>query len=210
MGKNNLIFPLAFMATMLAPLASHADVRGFYIGLSNGVGSTNWSKIKTSDQFLASSMPSAATDSGHVWGVYLGDHINRYLDIKFRYQQFATSHISFAKYNEYDPPSYAAFSMNSRAHNFELVNQFSVPIRGKFSMYSLLGASYTSREDEIANVSGFGAVFGFGSKYASNRHIQQNLEFEFVTGNAAIVLAPVKHYLPFLTDITYQVEYHFT
>ena len=31
MEKNNLIFSLAFMATMLAPLASHADVRGFFI-----------------------------------------------------------------------------------------------------------------------------------------------------------------------------------
>jgi hypothetical protein len=54
-----------------------------------------------------------------------------------------------------------------------------------------------------------GGVFGFGQSYHMGKKLQQNLEFQFVTGNAAIQLAPVKHYLPFLTNLSYQVEYFF-
>ena len=154
-------------------------------------------------------MPADTHNTGFLWRYSGGIHLNHIINVEVRYENFPLSKMFFADSNEYDPPSYNPFTLNSSTQNIEMLGQFNIPVYKKFGIYSLLGGSYTMRNDKLEHICGFGGVFGFGTRYRNNKHFQQNLEFEFVTGNASITLYPAKKYFPFLTDITYQIEYYF-
>jgi hypothetical protein len=117
-----------FAASQLASAFPSIKSNHLYIGLANGYGSTNWAKIKTSNAFLSSSMPVGTHDGGYMWGVYFGDKLSRTLNFRLQYQRFSRTKVSFANFNEYDPPEGKAFSMYSKTQNVELLNRFTLPV----------------------------------------------------------------------------------
>lgn len=200
-----LLFSGGYSALLLADSWS-----GVYVGLMGGYGSTNWSKIHTSDDTLQTTLPSQAKDGGAVWGIFIGDNIGKNYGVELRYQRFANSKISFTQYNEYSPPpDFPAFTMTSKTESYSLLGKLRVPVTQNFELYAVMGGAYTERKDELANVYGLAGVFGAGSRIIFNNHISNALEFDFVTGNASINLEPAKSYLPFLTSLNYKFIYSF-
>jgi hypothetical protein len=197
----------------LVAVVSHASAhfsQSWYAGLLAGYGSTNWSKIKTDDPTLQNSLPSHADDSGLAWGAFIGDNINSHYGLELRYQHYANSKISFAKFNEYaPPPSFPAFTMSSSSYNIAFLGKLRVQPTPHVELYSLLGLSYTHRQDKLVTLDGLGGFFGAGTRFMVNKHFSLGPEFDFVTGNEKVTLSPAKTYLPFLTSINLKVQYVF-
>jgi hypothetical protein len=197
---SSLVYSQAFMS------AQHE----IYIGVLGGYGSTNWSKIQTDDPTLQASLPSHAKDAGLTWGVFIGDNIGKHYGVELRYQKFANSAISFAKYNEYAPaPDFNPFTMTSKTENYSLLGKLRVMAYPNVELYSILGASYTKRSDTLAKIGGLGGVFGGGTTFVINSHFSNALEFDFITGNASITLMPSTTYQPFLTSLSDKFIYTF-
>jgi hypothetical protein len=208
LGRLTVIVGLS-LATSLFFTASYAATHNWYAGLLTGYGSTNWSRIATSNDSLQATMPSSAKDDGLSWGLFLGDNINTHFGIELRYQRFANSKINFAQFNEYNPPDYAAFSINSKTEAYLLLAKLRIPISSSIELYSVFGGSITYRKDQLNSLNGFGGVFGGGTDFTLTKYWHDSLEFNFVTGNAPINLAPAEYYQPFLTAIVNKISFFF-
>ena len=181
----------------------------WYLGTLAGFGTTNWSKITTTDITLQNSLPSHAKDTGLTWGILIGDNINQHYGIEFRYQHYKNSAISFADYNEYAPPPYAnnAFTMISKSYNIALLGKLQAQPKSYLNIYSLIGLSYTHRSDRLANIGGLGGFFGAGFTFSICKQWALGPEFDFVTGNEKVTLYPSETYLPFLTSLSVKLIY---
>ena len=179
----------------------------FYAGILGGYGSTNWGRLVTTDLFLEGSLPNSAKDAGFTYGVFIGDDINQNFGLEIRYQNFANSEIGFAN-NEYSPDG-APFTMVSKTSAFMFLGKLRAPITKNLQAYSIIGGSYTLRSDQIANLKGFGGVFGGGIDLAVAQHWHKSLEFDFVTGNANINEYPAQYYQPFLTAVVDKIIFYF-
>ena len=179
----------------------------FYTGILGGYGSTNWTRISTSDPALQASLPKSAQDSGFTGGIFVGDNINQNFGLEARYQHFADSTVSFGytSYHSNDKP----FTMTSKTSAIMLLAKFRLPLGARWEAYSIAGGTFTLRSDSIANVNGLGGVFGGGTDFAFNAHWHNSIEFDFATGNATINELPAKNYQPFLTALVDKVIYFF-
>lgn len=205
----NKLSGLLFSAMLLATYTVSFGLQNqFYAGILGGYGSTNWSRLATNDPTLQATLPASASDTGFTGGLFIGDDINQYFGIEIRYQKFADSQIDFTL-NEYNPPDFAPFSMTSKISAGMFLGKLRIPLNNKFQAYSILGGSYTMRSDRLASVNGFGGVFGAGTDFAINTHWHNSLEFDFVTGNAAINETPAQNYQPFLTSFADKVIFYF-
>ena len=95
-----------------------------------------------------------------------------------------------------------------RLHNAAKGETFTNTRIGDKSL-SIFGGSYTTRKDILAKRSCIAGIFGFGVGYQYSAHITNSISFNYITGKATIDLTPAKNYVPFLTQITYNLEYHF-
>lgn len=196
---------------LLTSAATSFANQGLYVGILGGWGDTNWSRFASNNIILQSSLPESASSQGLMWGVLVGNDFSDHFGAELRYQHFANSTVNFAQYNDYPPagPDFNAFSMSSNVQNIELLSKIQANVTDKLQAYSLLGASYTMRDDILANVRGFGGVFGGGLAFEPNAHWSHSIEFQFVTGNASVDLYPAEDYLPFLTAFSYKIGYYF-
>lgn len=180
-----------------------------YTGIIAGFGSTNWSRISTSDPDLQSTLPAQVKDNNTVIGTYLGIVLNSYLNIELRYEHYSSSTISFAQFNEYAPPPFNPFSMKSDTNNWALLSKLKISIAKKWQLNPIFGAGYTTRNDILASQSSIAGIFGLGFSYQLFTHTMCSISFNYMTGKATINLTPAKSYVPFLTQVTYNLEYYF-
>ncbi len=209
---NHRFILITLFSIGVSLLVTSASALGntWYAGILGGYGSTNWSRISTENDSLQATMPSGAKDDGFTWGLIVGDNINTYFGAELRYQRFANSRVSFAQFNEYDPDSnFAPFDMNSRTEAYMFLGKLRIPVNQRLELYSIFGASITYRKDQLNSLHGLGGVFGGGADFAVTQHWHNGLEFDFVTGNAPINLAPAQYYQPFLVSLVDKIEYFF-
>jgi opacity protein-like surface antigen len=199
---------MIFAGILLTATTSHAVTNDYYVGILGGYGSTNWSKLATTDENLQLALPSGATDSGATWGVVAGDNINENFGAEFRYQKFADSKISFSGINEYSP-DFEPFTMTSHTESYMLLGKLRVPLNKSFEIYSLMGAGMTYRKDQLNSLHSIGAAIGAGAELSVTTHWHNSLEFYLVTGNATINIEPALYYQPFLTSFVDKVSYYF-
>jgi len=193
-----------------------------YVGAAIGYGSTNWNALKAQDVSSETSVPqNVHHDSGVVWGVQLGYEITRYFALEAQYRQFRDTKIMLSDTSDYWPIT----SFNTQTWTANLIGKFMIPIGiPRTRAFASAGAVYVHRRDvqinkdpfgegiptqRLANKGHVGPTFGVGINYLITRHFMAELAFEYDTGYGKTQEETLKSFVPFVYNVTLNVNYRF-
>jgi opacity protein-like surface antigen len=220
--KLLLFFPLLALTQCIH--AESNPAYPWYIGFSAGYGATNWSGLidKTDhDENVQSFLPQTVSDSGAVFGGFLGYTFTENFALEARYQNFPLTRMTFK--NTF---VYKMKDMSSSTNAYSLAAKFIVPIkRSKFSIFSMFGPAYIIRTDALAgdgtmfrgqpgpdkpgSRGRITVLFGAGLNYNISQRWLLALEGSYIAGYGKSSARPINDYIPFLYAMEFKVAYRF-
>ncbi|MFK3617558.1 outer membrane beta-barrel protein [Coxiella burnetii] len=184
----------------------------FYIGLSLGYGSTDWSQLVAKGTpmeipLLAVSTPISAGDRGFLYGFVAGYELQPHFAIELNYTRFPNTTVVF------DPDFYTIkpiVSMRSFTYAYNLVGKFMAQLgESGFRGFANAGASFTHRNDLLVKGAHICPTFGVGINYVFIKRIMLEMGFQYYAGYGKAVINPGVNYVPFLYALTLKLAYRF-
>lgn len=187
---------------------------GNYVGVSIGAGQASWWAETGQDQVTKDFMAKKSSHPSYVlYGAFLGKDLNHWLSLELQYKRFPDTTLGFSEDFTWmnprdDDPQLNGKSIKSRTDQYAGLLKFRFTPYQKISLYTVLGASLTKRQDIIAHIKGYGFEFGFGL-YRQFSHIRLGSDFSYTTGQSKLVSDSVRYYVPFLLDVSVNLSYVF-
>lgn len=189
---------------------------GNYVGVTLGAGQASWWAETGEDDLTKFFMAKKSSHRSHVlYGAFVGKDVNHWLSVEFAYKRFPDTTLQFS--NDFNLPNsgsggsalqLAGNSIESRTEQYAGLLKFRFTPYQKITLYTLLGASLTKRQDVIAKIKGYGFEFGFGL-YRQFSHIRLGSDFSYATGQSKLVADSIRYYVPFLLDVSINLSYVF-
>lgn len=217
---KSLLLIVVLVLTSIASISSFAAIDQenkfrypFYIGITNGYGSTTWGNLvpKDPDSTMSIATPIRVHEGGYVGGFYAGYEIIPVFALELSYMHYPNAKLI------YDYNSLFSFNHNDRT---ELITRTeSIALVGKFMLmiphttglraYATAGAAEVHRYDTLVNRWRLSPQFGAGFDYLVTCHMMIELGTEYVAGYGRAEVQPSDHFIPFLYSGYLRLAYRF-
>ena len=209
------ILMVSLIATLGATTAAIADNNssktmsqpGFYVGLSGGLGLTNWQNLEnTNVKFNNTTIHNynSHNNNGFVSRVFVGYDFNKYFAVATGYSYFFTdANIDIVKNGQLTNTG------DIQTMAFDVIGKGSVPITCDFSLFAKLGLDYLMTRNPLGTINNTNLVYGAGVDYHITSNVAASFEWLRLNGDNRIAHIGSK-YQPATDSFLVGIRYKFT